>query len=107
MVTPGYDYSWELEIVWLRDPLQYHYLRESTARMNFRAAPPSKAHPLVRDPHILVGYVNLKPTAKADGPGRFDRRYWWLMDRDLLDATGWKSEAVDPRLVKAGQPSHT
>jgi hypothetical protein len=107
MVDPGYDYSQELEIVWVRDPLQYHYLRESVQKMNFRAKPPSAANPLVRDPNILVGYVNLRSTARSDSPGRFVRRYWWLMDRDVADEHGWKAEAVDPRSIKAGQVSST
>ena len=105
MLEPDYDYSQEAEIVWLRGPLQFHYLRESSSRMNFRSRPPSKAHPLVREPNVLVGYVNLKATAKTDNPGRFARRYWWLMHRDLGDTKGWKAEAVDPRSIRVGHPS--
>lgn len=104
-MTSAYDYSQEAKIVWLKNPLQYHYLREATRKMNFRAKPPGRAQPIVREPNILVGYVNLKPTAQSDSPGRFVRRYWWLMDRDVDDVNGWKAEAVDPASVKAGQPS--
>lgn len=105
MVNSDYDYAHELEIVWVRDPFQYRYLREEAHMMNFRAKPPSERYPLVRDPNVLVGYVNLRPTAKSDSPGRFVRRYWWLMDRDVADVGGWKAEAVDPRSVIAGQAS--
>src|SRR6185436_4996948 len=80
-----YDYSQESEIVWLMNPLQFHYLREEVTKMSFRARPPSKT--LVRTPNILIGYVNLKPNAKSATPGRFLRRYWWLMGRDVTDGT--------------------
>jgi len=108
MLALDYDYTQELDIVWLRDPLQFHYLRESSQKMNYRSRPASLSHPLIREPNILVGYVTLKPGAKSSSPGRFERRYWWLMDRDVSDAGGWKAEAVDPRSVCVGKPSsHT
>ena len=105
MLDSSYDYSQELDITWLRDPLQFHYLREEGRDMNSRARGPGKSRPLTRSPNILVGYVKLKPTAKAGSPGRFHRRYWWLMERDLSDFSGWKCEAVDPRSIRVGQPS--
>lgn len=99
MIDSDYDYLQELNIVWLQDPFQFRYLREGAQRMSFRARGPGR-----HVPNMLVGYVTLKPTAKATNPGWFHRRLWWVEERDLSHPGG-PIEAVDPRSVQAGKPS--
>ena len=101
LIDLNYDYSQELSIVWLQDPSLFSCLRESSQKMTFREKAPKRSSV----PHLLVGYVTLKPTAKAASPGRFYRRFWWLKEHDLPNSNGWPAEGVDSRSIQAGKPS--
>jgi hypothetical protein len=70
----------ELSIVWLRDPLQFRYLRETPLSVVRR--PTGKITPRFADMAFMVGYATVRP---QKGNDLYNRRIWWLKkyDRDL------------------------
>jgi len=97
----------EIDIVWLRDPLTFRYLRESQYMTTWRRGQ-------IRRPYngILVGYAVQRKHGQS--VQAYVRRYWWLKnhDRDLdhggvYGADTWArgpapTEAVVPESVSVG-----
>jgi len=99
MVENVHQIEAEQSIVWLDETARaLPYVRESMMPLPFR----SKAPRLMRR---LVAYATIKPNAAHVRPGRFERRYWWLMSHDPYNNGGGPIEAVDPRSIAAGQLS--
>ena len=103
------DLPYESRIVWLRDPLQFTYLRESVIHSNRRRG---KIRFPIGDLAFVVGYSEISPNRKPAWPYYgWDRRIWWLktydhdLDPDGVYKTGGPYEAVDPASIKAGQRS--
>jgi hypothetical protein len=98
------EISHETELVWLEDPGQLDYVRQSLDRL-----PSRRGKPAYHRDGRMVGYALLSPKAKPSrSSGTFRRRVFWLLphDRDTdpegLYATGAPAEAVDPRTLAAG-----
>ncbi|NYV73393.1 DUF6009 family protein [Streptomyces sp. UH6] len=94
----------ETELVWLEDPQDLDYVRQSLDRL-----PTRKGKPAYHRDGRMVGYAILGPGAKPSrSSGTFRRRVFWLLphDRDTdptgLYTKGAPAEAVDPRTVAAG-----
>lgn len=100
----GVNYDNEIDIIWLKDPSQFTYLREA-ATLSRNAKRKIKLY----DPNlaVYVGYA----VYKADGSGLYHRRYWFLRDYDFpIDHKTYAKvsgpvEAVDPTSVHVGRPS--
>ena len=107
-----FDFDDEEErIVWLRDPRQFAYLRESIHFTTRRRGPISGRY--IEDLAFIVGYAECVPKKGKSGGWRtaYRRRFWWLKvhDRDL-DPTGvyacaGPAEAVDPASIAANRQS--
>jgi hypothetical protein len=98
------EISHETDLVWLEDPENLDYVRQSLDRLPTRRGKP----PYHRDGR-MVGYALLGPGAKPSrSSGTFRRRVFWLLphDRDTdptgLYAKGAPAEAVDPRTLAVG-----
>jgi hypothetical protein len=91
---------YEEDIVWLEDRSRYPYLREVQYPISGRTRRPRSS--IV--PGKLIGYSTLKPSAKADSPGMFVRRLFYVTSRDPYDR-GEPYEAVDPYSVHPGIPA--
>jgi hypothetical protein len=98
------EISHETELVWLEDPQDLDYVRQSLDRL-----PTRKGRPAYHRDGRMVGYALLGPGAKPSrSSGTFRRRVFWLLphDRDTdpagLYAKGAPAEAVDPRTLAAG-----
>ncbi|MGW8954711.1 DUF6009 family protein [Streptomyces sp. NPDC055709] len=90
----------ETEIVWLEDPIELDYVRQSLVRLSGRRSKPSEY------PGRLIGYAQLGPNARASRvSGTFRRRVFWLAPRDRdsdpkgVYETGAPAEAIDPRTL--------
>jgi hypothetical protein len=88
--------------VWLKDPADPDYVRQSLDRL-----PNRKGKPAYHRDGRMIGYAVLGTTAKASrASGTFRRRVFWLLphDRDSepdgLYTTGAPAEAVDPRTLQ-------
>jgi len=82
----------EKDIVWLDDRSKYPHLREAPHYpIRGRTKKPSKGDV----PGKLIAYATLKPTAKAENPGMFVRRLFYVAAHDPYPAGG-PVEAVDP-----------
>ena len=90
----------EKDIVWLDDRSKYRYLREVQYPIWSRTTKPRNS--IV--PGKLVAYATLKPTAKAENPGMFVRRMFYVAAHDPYPAGG-PVEAVDPYTVHPGIPA--
>lgn len=95
----------EERIVWVEDPGEYDYVRESVVRSARRRGR------LVYPSFKTVGYAELSPSAPSKGrTGRFERRVFWVKpyDRSAMPdgSYSWTApaEAVDPRTVAPGVP---
>lgn len=98
----------ESDIVWEIDIDDIDYVREGFATAGTRSRPvPWSDH----NEGKRVGYAVLTDTAPANGPGRFERRVFFLKSHDRNeDPDGVyenmaPSEAVDPQTVAAGEPA--
>jgi hypothetical protein len=97
----------EIDIEWLRDPMQYEYLREGIQAT--RNNPSGKLKPVLPKDSVLVGYG--KNQSQWQSSGIYIRRFWWLSrhDRDLDPDGVYKdfspSEAVVPSSIQAGHSS--
>jgi hypothetical protein len=96
------EISHETDLVWLEDPTDLDYVRQSLDRL-----PTRKAKPAYHRDGRMIGYALLGPTAKPSrASGTFRRRVFWLLphDRDSepegLYETGAPAEAVDPRTLE-------
>ncbi|GGO98709.1 hypothetical protein GCM10012280_63480 [Wenjunlia tyrosinilytica] len=94
----------EDQLVWLEDPTDLDYVRQSLDRL-----PTRRGKPAYHRDGRMIGYARLAPQAKPSrSSGTFRRRVFWLLphDRDSdpqgLYATGAPAEAVDPRTLAAG-----
>ncbi|MFE7778537.1 DUF6009 family protein [Streptomyces sp. NPDC057445] len=94
----------EAELVWLEDPSNLDYVRQSLDRL-----PTRRGKPAYRRDGRMVGYALLGPAAKPSrSSGTFRRRVFWLLphDRDTdpggLYSSGAPAEAVDPRTLAPG-----
>ncbi|MER6850572.1 DUF6009 family protein [Streptomyces flaveolus] len=92
----------ETDLVWLEDPAELDYVRQSLDRL-----PNRKGKPAYHRDGRMVGYAVLGTTAKPSrASGTFRRRVFWLLphDRDSepdgLYTTGAPAEAVDPRTLE-------
>ncbi|MDT0615359.1 DUF6009 family protein [Streptomyces lancefieldiae] len=92
----------ETDLVWLEDPADLDYVRQSLDRL-----PNRKGKPAYHRDGRMVGYAVLGTTAKPSrASGTFRRRVFWLLphDRDSepdgLYTTGAPAEAVDPRTLE-------
>jgi len=96
----------EEAIVWLRDPADYPYLRETTYTVKGRRSK-------VTDTYLtIVGYATLRPNARDSmgqpaRPGAFfTRRVWYVSSHndpyEAKGTVGWPIEAVWPSSVKVG-----
>ncbi|MET7275715.1 MULTISPECIES: DUF6009 family protein [Streptomyces] len=92
----------ETDLVWLEDPADLDYVRQSLDRL-----PNRKGKPAYHRDGRMIGYAVLGTTAKASrASGTFRRRVFWLLphDRDSepdgLYTTGAPAEAVDPRTLQ-------
>jgi hypothetical protein len=97
----------EIEIVWLQDPLQYEYLRETiqTKKDGLSGKPKSPLPP----GSVLVGFSN---NCRGGERGKLrTTRFWWLSryDRDLDPDGEYKvfspCEAVVPSSIRVGSSS--
>jgi hypothetical protein len=101
--------SMNKEIVWLEDPLQYSYLRESLYRTT-RPKTIKLKTPIWNDQAKIIGYeiFNRKYAPAQD---TYARRVWWLKthDRDLDPEGVYKRrhpcEAVVPQSICVGVES--
>ncbi|MFI5635650.1 DUF6009 family protein [Streptomyces sp. NPDC051664] len=91
----------EADLVWLEDPAELDYVRQSLDRL-----PSRRGRPAYHRDGRMVGYAVLGEDARPSrASGTFRRRVFWLLphDRDEqpegLYATGAPSEAVDPRTI--------
>lgn len=77
----------ELEIIWLKNPEDYDYLREGTILCCHRKRFALKSHDPAKTTdggplaHI-VAYAVLKPDACSSPKYCFERRYWWVKSYD-------------------------
>jgi hypothetical protein len=92
----------ETDLVWLEDPADLDYVRQSLDRL-----PNRKGKPAYHRDGRMIGYAVLGTTARASrASGTFRRRVFWLLphDRDSepdgLYTTGAPAEAVDPRTLQ-------
>ncbi|MER7195810.1 DUF6009 family protein [Streptomyces flaveolus] len=92
----------ETDLVWLEDPADLDYVRQSLDRL-----PNRKGKPAYHRDGRMIGYAVLGTTAKPSrASGTFRRRVFWLLphDRDSepdgLYTTGAPAEAVDPRTLE-------
>jgi hypothetical protein len=92
----------ETDLVWLEDPADLDYVRQSLDRL-----PNRKGKPAYHRDGRMIGYAVLGTTAKPSrASGTFRRRVFWLLphDRDSepdgLYSTGAPAEAVDPRTLE-------
>ncbi|MFF8882910.1 DUF6009 family protein [Streptomyces flaveolus] len=92
----------ETDLVWLEEPADLDYVRQSLDRL-----PNRKGKPAYHRDGRMVGYAVLGTTAKPSrASGTFRRRVFWLLphDRDSepdgLYTTGAPAEAVDPRTLE-------
>ncbi|MFJ3213786.1 DUF6009 family protein [Streptomyces flaveolus] len=92
----------ETDLVWLEDPADLDYVRQSLDRL-----PNRKGKPAYHRDGRMIGYAVLGATAKPSrASGTFRRRVFWLLphDRDSepdgLYSTGAPAEAVDPRTLE-------
>ena len=90
----------EKEIVWVDDRSKYPYLREVQLPISGRTRRPSSGIVAGK----LVAYATLKPTARADNPGMFVRRLFYVTSRDPYERGG-PYEAVNPYSVHPGIPA--
>lgn len=92
----------EEDVVWLKDPSEYPYLRQTEVMSRWRRRRPQFTQ------GQLVAYATLKPTAEGYD-GYFDRRVWYFAHHDPYKL-GAPSEAVIPSSIRAGargeQPTH-
>jgi len=111
----------ELEIVWLQPRERYPYLREQILATNFRQKLPRRYLVGCRDANgyprrHYVAYSVLKPDALSDYPGRFWRRFWFVMHYDRYEGHGFDHrgvfykdscpwEGVKTSSIIAGRPS--
>ncbi|MGD0534351.1 MAG: DUF6009 family protein [Methanoregula sp.] len=100
------------EIVWLEDPLEFTYLREtyyctcSPVQIRLKT-------PIWREQAKIVGYetIPVKERKACGGMRAYTRRVWWLKkyDRDIdpsgVYATHWPCEAVLPSSIGLGKES--
>lgn len=105
-----FDFDEEERIVWLRDPRQFAYLRESIYCTTRRRGPISGRY--IEDLAFIVGYAECVPKGKSGGwRTAYRRRFWWLKvhDRDLdptgVYARGGPAEAVDPASIAVNRQS--
>jgi hypothetical protein len=101
---PDNELCFEEDIVWVEDPTNLRYVRETDKILPNRAGRPGKRYISGR----LVAYSTLKsktPSLPPKGTAQFRRRVWFLTDSDFYD--GGPAEAVDPKTIKAGQPSES
>jgi Family of unknown function (DUF6009)/Putative quorum-sensing-regulated virulence factor len=96
----------EEQIVWLRNPLKFTYLRESTY---WTTRPRGNIAPKLSEMAFLVGYTQYRPAGYRTV---YLRRFWWLKhhDRDLDNKGVYRCgfgpcEAVDPASIKINQKS--
>ena len=95
----------EEKIVWLDDIEQFDYVRESIVY-----SPTRVKKPYWPKEFTVVGYSVLNQDAERfDVLEGFQRRLYWLKDRDRQSGggtykTGCPCEAVDPRTVMSGIP---
>jgi Family of unknown function (DUF6009) len=101
------DMDYEPEIVWLRDPLQYTYLREYA---HWTTKPRGRIAPNLVQMAFIVGYVQYRRSASYRPVYR--RRFWWLKkhDRDLDNKGVYRYgfgpyEAVVPASIAINQKS--
>lgn len=108
------SFSEEERIVWLRDPLQFSYLRESFRYSMRRRGPISGRN--IGDLAFIVGYAECAPGSGEyvyDRVNVYRRRFWWLKvyDRDLdpngVYAHACPMEAVDPASIAANKKSRS
>ena len=98
METNPHLYS-EEEVVWLREPSVFPYLRESVMRS-------SRKDKLLKNSFTkdgeLIGYVILTPETRGVH-GRYYRRMWWFKTdgRDPFCGS-YPGEAVKPSSIRTG-----
>lgn len=96
----------EHSIKWHKDPHKYPYLRENVAIVPRKDVWLKKYYNKIG---TLIGYVILKPEAKAI-KAYYYRRYWWIKDRTGKPAydpyvSGYPGEAVKPSTIAVGTKS--
>lgn len=92
-----HDISQETEIVWLENPLNFRWLRESV----FVGATPYKRPPFERYEKV-IGFARVQ---RAKGQDYYSRRCWTLRPADSQTSLLPVSEAVMPWSVTAGKES--
>jgi hypothetical protein len=105
LLTEG-DLIHEEHVVWLEDPDDLDYVRQTLDKTKRRNTRP----PYLRDGR-MVGYAQLDDGAEADpDSGLYKRRVFFLLphDRDShpfgLYRQGAPGEAVDPRTIEPKKP---
>jgi hypothetical protein len=103
------DLVHESEVVWLEDPENLDYVRQSLDKV-----PTRRGRPRYERDGRLVGYTNLQPKAKPSADsGLFPRRTFYLLPHDRPNLPGDPAcpykvgsplEAVDPATVAPGNP---
>lgn len=94
----AYAYDQEDGITWLEDPSAFRQLREALVLCRFRARQPHAAQGAQ-----LVAYATLRHDARPERTHRFLRRVWYAIPHEEADAL--PAEAVEPRSIRAGEPS--
>lgn len=110
------DFDKEERIVWLRDPLQFSYLREGVYATTQRRGPISSRR-ISRELAFIVGYAECVSKKEESGWPTvyrvYRRRFWWLKkhDRDLdpngVYAHKYPAEAVDPTSIAPNKKSRS
>jgi hypothetical protein len=103
---PDDVFEGELEIVWLKDPLDFPYLREFVHRTT---QPRGRINPGMKDKAFVVGYI--VKASKRRGRFSYARRFWWLKKADLNPkgtyalGESYPFEAVLPASIAVGKES--
>jgi Family of unknown function (DUF6009)/HNH endonuclease len=87
------DVQYEDAIAWLADRRAYPFIRETWAVQETRRRPFSQH--TAGSGVLIVGYAVLQRNAPAASFGFFDRRFFWVKDRDR-DGGQCPSEAIIP-----------
>lgn len=91
----------ESEIVWLRNPKEFPYLRQNFAKLSRRDTP----CPTDMTNGELIGYAKLTRDAKAFHGHYFRRYFWFKTDGRDPFKSGFPGEAVKVSSIRVGFPA--
>jgi hypothetical protein len=97
----------ESELVWLKDPKQFPYLRQDFATV---ARPDTDLREQFHKDGELIGYAKLSPAAKTTRPRLYYRRYFWLKTDGRDPFPGPEAapcEAVKVSSIAVGRPAQS